>query len=221
MSKQWRIALVMAVLGVLLTSYLMRDSAPDLAESDVLSSPESSAKIAASPPSLVTQPVADVPPPVEKADIEFQTWVRQEAKQLDSISVDSDAKLSELRARVARLTPSQSKLLLDTARSKAASAGEKILSTYLLIEAVPGSRGELQDFIGGPLQESGAHEAHSEAEMNGIREKSLRIMAIDGWAAKSKSNLAERKALARAIPNIQDSNVRSYAEEKLKEVSRQ
>jgi hypothetical protein len=136
--------------------------------------------------------------PETAADPQFHEWIKSEAKQLDNANVDSAAKRAEIRKIVAKMTPSQSRQLLRLAKDPRTPAGEKILSTYLLVEGGSKTHGELADLITSPLAEAQEYEPHSVEEMKGIREKSLRIMAIDGLFSQARRAPAARNALAKA-----------------------
>lgn len=157
---------------------------------------------------------------VKPADPEFQNWLAEEAKSVDHTHVDSQAKQIQIRKIVSKLTPTQSRQLLQTASNPVAPAGEKILSTYLMVEGGLNSREELKTFISAPLKDQGPHDAHSEGEMNGIREKSLRIMAIDGLFSQAKNDPQAHAALAQAAAESTDPSIKSYAEQKLKQLAR-
>ena len=151
-------------------------------------------------------------------DPEFKKWLAAEARELDSLNVDSASKESAIKTVVAKLTPQQSKQLLQTAKNPNAPAGEKILSTYLLVEAGVRSLGDLRELIVSPVPDGGPHPAHSEGELKGIREKSLRIMAVDGLVSRAKNEPEARAALARAIEDIQDPYIKAYAEDRFRQL---
>jgi hypothetical protein len=174
----------------------------------------------------MTAPRTKVPPTVadladgvvsrdsEEIDPQFRQWLASEAKNLDAPHVDGRRKQNELQAIAQKLTPVQSRQLLVMARDPRASAGEKILSTYLLIEGGSLSREELAEFITSPLDDHGPHPAHSEAEMAGVRDKSLRIMALDGLFGRAETDPSVRETLAKVIADIQDPYVRGYARDR-------
>lgn len=165
--------------------------------------------------SITGSPVAKESTP---ADPEFQKWLSSEAKQLDQVNPDGEAKQRELKKAVSKMTPTQSRQLLQTARNPRSPAAEKILSTFLLVES--GARGheQLAELIASPLADSGPHAPHSEEEMKGVRDKSLRIMGIDGLFAQAQHDPRARETLARAIPGIDDAFIRKYAEDKLRQL---
>ncbi len=190
---------------------------------------------------LNTEPISQVPPSAVKAqapknfparspiaggqnsqeesfttdtDRQFQDWLRTEAKSLDAPSVNSDKKSAEIGQFVKKLTPQQAKQLLVTARDPHAPAAEKILSTYLLVQGQDRSHVELEALITSPLPESGPREAHSEAEMLSVREKTLRIMAIDGMFSRAQKDPRLYADMARLISDIEDPFIRSYARQK-------
>ena len=154
--------------------------------------------------------------PEKPADPEFQKWIAEEAKAVNYDHVDNKKKASQIGRVVNSLTPTQAKQLLHTARNPGSSAGEKILSTYLMVEAGLNSRKELLAFINDPMPVQG--EVHSVEEVNGVREKSLRIMALDGLFSQVQRDPSQRPALEREIASIQDPYIRAYAQKKWNEL---
>jgi hypothetical protein len=167
-------------------------------------------------PEIAARPQEPTAPP--PADPAFQQWIANEAKSIDIPNVDGQRKEAELRKILKSLTPTQAQQLLHTARNPVAPAGEKILSTYMMVLGGPGTRGELIDFLKDDSSPRG--EPHTIDEVNGVRERSLRIMAIDGLVSQAKTDRSARDLLAREIPSIQDPYVKSYAQRKLDELDR-
>ena len=149
-------------------------------------------------------------------DPEFKKWLSHEAKELDRVHVDGAEKKRQIRAVVSKMTSQQSRHLLQTVTNTRAPAAEKILSTYLLVEGGSRTLKELTELIAAPLSENPDFKPHSEDEMKGIREKSLRIMAIDGLFSQAQREPSAREALVRAARETQDPRIRAYAEDKLR-----
>jgi len=147
------------------------------------------------------------------ADPEFQDWIEDEAKSLDSLRVDGEQKQAQITELVAKLTPSQSRQLKQTVMHPQSKSREKILSVYLLVEGGPKTWADLKDVIAAPLTQKGG-EVHSEEEHAGVREKSLRIMAIDGLFAQAQADAQARATLARAIVDSADPYIKAYAQDK-------
>lgn len=164
---------------------------------------------------VAAAPVAESLAPV---DPEFQKWLAEEAKSINHTNVDGQKKEAEIRNVVAKITPSQARQLLHTARNGAAPAGEKILATYLMVEGGMNTRKELIDFVNDEMAAAG--EPHSEEEINGVREKSLRIMAIDGLFSQAQKDPSSRATLVTEIGSIQDPYIKAYAQRKLEELDR-
>lgn len=154
-------------------------------------------------------------PPV--ADARFQAWIAEEAKSLDNPSADSEHIRQEIRRAMASLSKSQSQQLLHTARDPEAPANEKILATFLMVEGGLSSRHELMDFISDPAISGG--EPHSMDEINSVRDKSLRIMALDGLFTQAATDPSARAALGEKIAAIQDPYVKAYAERRFEELT--
>lgn len=147
------------------------------------------------------------------ADPEFQDWIEDEAKSLDSLRVDGEQKQAQITELVAKLTPSQSRQLKQTVMHPQSRSREKILSVYLLVEGGPKTWADLKDVIAAPLTQKGG-EVHSEEEHAGVREKSLRIMAIDGLFAQAQADAQARATLGRAIVDSADPYIKAYAQDK-------
>lgn len=154
------------------------------------------------------------------ADPEFQEWIVDEAKSLDSLKVDGEQKQAQIEALVSRITPSQSRQLKQTVMHPQSKSREKILSVYLLVEGGPKTWADLKDVIAAPLTQKGG-EVHSEEEHAGVREKSLRIMAIDGLFAQAQTHSQARATLARAIVDSSDPYIKAYAQDKYDQLPQQ
>lgn len=167
-----------------------------------------------------TEPAAVVAPgqPAPVADPHFEKIVRDEAQRLDRVRVEPTEEQARVKKLVSALTPQQSRQLLHIARSPQSLAREKILSTYMLVEGGERSWGELGELISSPLVEKGPPEPHSESEMKGIREKSLRIMAIDGLFSRAQREPRAREILAKAIADIEDPYIKAYALRRLEQL---
>lgn len=163
---------------------------------------------------------AIAPGVVAPSDPQFQQWIHEEAKSIDDLNVDGEKKQAEIKEVVRKLTPSQARQLRQTVNHPQSATREKILSAYLLVEGGMNTRQELKDAITAPLSEKGG-EPHSEDEVKGVREKSLRIMMIDGLFAQAKSDPKARETLARAIVDSEDPYIKAYAKEKFDQLPAQ
>lgn len=152
------------------------------------------------------------------ADPDFQKWLVQEAKDVDQPKIDSAKKKRELAKVIAELTPNKARQLLQTVQSGTASAGEKILSAYILVEGGEKTQAELSDLLASPMPARGEVKPHSEAEAKTAQDRSLRIMALDGLATRAKTDVSAREALAQSISSIQDPYVKDYAQKRLNEI---
>lgn len=210
MVRYWGTIAIVAILFVI--AWQMRPPSPSKSTVPVESTEPISST---SEPESKSSSVKSIAPENEP---EFRQWLSAEAKSLDYPSVDSERKQAEIEQVVKGLTRKQARTLLKVARDPVAASGEKILSTYLMVEAGAFSRAELLDFIKDPLETGRVEEAHSLEELGGVREKSLRIMALDGLFAQAKSDPAARVTFAREIQDIQDPYVKAYAERRLSEL---
>jgi len=164
---------------------------------------------------------AEPPSLMAPKDPAFAQWIREEAKSLDELNVDGEKKEQQIREVVAKITPSQAKQLQQTVSSPRSLPREKILSAYLLVEGGINTRQELKDSIVAPLVEQGGHEPHSEDEIKGVREKSVRIMLIDGLFAQAQKDPKARDLLAQAIADSADPYIKAYAQEKMNQLQKQ
>lgn len=146
----------------------------------------------------------------------FQQWIRDQAKVMDQPHVNEGELKRQMGHVVQSLSPEQSVQLLQTARSGTAPASEKILSTYLLVQAGARARKELSELIASPLPVNQNFQPHSVDEAKSVREKTLRIMAVDGLASQAERDPEARLALAQGIDRIRDPYVRAYAEDRLR-----
>ena len=154
-------------------------------------------------------------------DPQFQNWIREEAKSLDDLNVNGEQKQAQIKEILAKITPSQAQQLRQTVVHPRSPAREKILSAYLLVEGGLSTRQALKDSITAPLTAQGDHEAHSEGELKGIREKSVRIMMIDGLYAQAQKDPSARATLAQAIADSGDPYIKAYAQSKLDQLQQQ
>ena len=159
-----------------------------------------------------------LPSGASQIDPEFQKFIQTEAKQVDAPKIDSEKKRHEIAQILAKLTPNQARQLLQTATNPASSAGERIVSTYMLVEAGPLAQAQLRELIMTPVSDPGPHKVHSSGEVVAIQERSLRAMAIDGLLRDVEKDPSARETLAKAIPNIPDPYIKSYAEKRLAEL---
>lgn len=146
----------------------------------------------------------------------LRAWLAQESRVLDNPNLNSEEKQKEIARVAEQLNSEQASLLLTTALSDKAPAGQKILATYLLVQGGEKSESELRQLIAAPLKDHGPAEAHSHAEAAGIRDKSLRIMAIDGLFSRAQKDSKARASLAETVSVIQDPYIKSYAEKQLR-----
>ncbi len=157
---------------------------------------------------------------VSGGDSEFIGTVRDQARSVDDPSVDAGRAESQLKSLASRITPAQARQLRGLIMHPQSAAREKILSAYILVEGGSRSREELRAAITAPLTQEGG-EVHSEEEIKGVREKSLRIMMIDGLFAQARTEPAARDTLAQAIADSADPYIKAYAQEKFDQLSKQ
>jgi len=155
---------------------------------------------------------ASVPDPV------FQDWFENEAKSMNAPRVDSAQKRRQIEARLAQLTPAQARQLLITALDTAATASERILSVYLLVEGGSKTQSEVEALLQAPLVDHGPSTPHSVAENRNAQERSMRLMALDGLAARAAEDSKAMAALEAAASSAADRLIREHAKRRLAEV---
>lgn len=223
-----RVALAAALVGLAIVAALLWNLGQQVKERNLsaaaLRAQSPNMGSAASEPSAPTKGLPNTlspsaaAPPATPADPDFQKWLSEEAKEVDQPHINSEKKRKELAAVIVQLTPTQAQQLLQTAQNSSSSAGEKILSTYLLVEGGAKSRVELRQLIATPPLYSGAQETHSEGELRSVQERSQKIMALEGLISQAEHDPAARADLAQSISTIQDSYIRSYAQKRFDEL---
>jgi hypothetical protein len=221
LSRYWLLGLVGLMLAAVLVSFSIRKVSLEKQLAKEAQSSGASPSVAAPRPQIDPATVEPKINPAELNEAEFKKWLTVESKSLESTNVDGDRKQIELRKTVERMTPSQKNLLAKTAGNPKAHPAEKILSAYMLVEGGINTRQELAALIAAPMEDYGTPEPHSQAEIFDAREKSLRIMAIDGLFSQAKTDPAAKADLAKTVDDIQDPYVRDYARQRLEELERQ
>lgn len=156
--------------------------------------------------------------PSSPEETEFQRWISEEGQQIDQRGMNSEEKRLELVRTAKQLTPTKASQLVRIARNVSAPAGEKILAAYLLVESGPVAQEQLGSLIASPLEYGSQQEPHSEGEMRAAQERSMRVMAIEGLAARAESDASARETLERTIPTIPDPYIKGYAEKRLAKI---
>ena len=194
-------------------------------DDQVVPEPTATAAAASEASVAVADSVADTQPnlsanspPSTKEDAEFQKWVSEEGQLINQRGMDSEQKRRELIAIAKQLTPSKANHLLKVASNAASAAGDKIVAAFLLIEAGNLAQEQLGALIASPLVYGGKQEPHSEGELRGTQERSMRVMAIEGLATRAESDSSARTTLERTIPTIPDPYIRGYAEKRLAQI---
>ncbi|MBX3020894.1 MAG: hypothetical protein KF799_04395 [Bdellovibrionales bacterium] len=210
------LAIVVLVAAAILVARQMRPS------TNIYSEPnsESRAAVIGLPPHSETAPRQEADPELSKAPPAgqaFQAWLTEEARQMDLPHSDSTRKEREMTTIATKMNAPQRRALLKTAQDAKAPAGEKILAAYLLVQTGAAGTEELKELITSPVAVGG--EAHSLAEMESMRDKTLRIMALDGLSSRARGDDKARAALAKTISEIQDPYIKSYAESQLSQIS--
>jgi len=215
--KKWLIILV--VLGVAMAVYWRKHSVM------VLPGPLVTPEPAATPPDNATHAgpnsVLDtVPSSNARPDPAFAKWIHEEANQIEQLTPNSAAIRQRLVDVTRSLTPAQAWQLFATARSPGAPAKEKIFAAFVLAEAGDRANVQLQQLITAPVITTAPQEPHSEGEMKGIQERSLRLMALEALIGRAEHDPAAREVLEHSIPNIPDTYMKQLAQRRLDEFKR-
>lgn len=156
--------------------------------------------------SLVVETV--VSPPAAPQD--FKNWVSSEAQKMSLTKSEGSDKQGQLIKAAQKLNSHQRRHLLNLARDPGTPTSEKVLSTYMLVEAGPAAIPELRALIASPVRDRDP--------VGSQRDKTLRIMALDGLSSRALSDPTAQDALIRVLDDIQDPDVRSYARQKMQQV---
>jgi hypothetical protein len=184
-------------------------------------SPESGPASLASPPALVQKlnPFSPAKPdpgaPASDSLEAFHSFVREEAKKLDSTTASGPDAERELGEKAARLSPEElaeaKKISLDGAQP----ANERILSIFLLGKAK--SWDAIQELVLAPLGRRDA-EPHSLEETASVREVALRYMGIDFLAEAARQNPERRADLERLSREVRDAGLKKHIDRRLREL---
>lgn len=141
-------------------------------------------------------------------------WVREEAKALNSVSVDTEAREKYLADKVKSFGDRQLLRLQKMALSETAMMNERILSVYMIGQSSAGR--EMLKTIASQPTNNQPFEAHSEGEIKSTSERAARIMAIDALV-KSPLPLDQRRSdLQEIMARTNDQFVKEYAQSKIK-----
>jgi len=189
----WMGRLFLPVGGLLLAAFLIAGQIRESKSGSELAAPTTAAS--------VTPPIAAE---------EFMTWVSAEAQKMNLAKSEHSDKQNQLISAAQKLNLEQRRQLLKLARDPKASTPEKVLSTYMLVEAGPAGFSELRALISSPV--------HDRDPIGSQRDKTLRIMALDGLSSRAMLDPGAQEALVRVLEDIQDPDVKSYARQKMQQV---
>jgi hypothetical protein len=140
-------------------------------------------------------------------------WVREEAKALDSVHVDTEAREKYIADKVKSFGGQQLLRLQKMALSETAMMNERILSVYMIGQS-PAGRDMLKAIASQP-KDNKSFEPHTEGEIKATSERAARIMAIDS-IVKSPIPLEQRRSdLQEIMARTNDQFVKEYAQSKI------
>ncbi|MBC7420346.1 MAG: hypothetical protein H7328_06415 [Bdellovibrio sp.] len=157
---------------------------------------------------------------VQKLDeVQFRNWIQLESKSLNNSAVNTEEKQIQLKALAQNLTSAQNKKLIEVALDSDADANARILSIFLL---TLGSRPEnislLLEAAKKEIPDLGPLNPHSAAELKRGQELALRMMAVDELFERARQNPEALQQLQRLSSEAGASEIRNYAQRKLKEL---
>ena len=156
---------------------------------------------------------------------QFKTWFGSEVEMMNQYNVNEEVVLQRYLQVTKKMTPAQFAELSIVARTKSPNINNRILAAYLLGFSGYANVGDLTALALSPIKLEGKPEAHSVAETQQVQERALRVLAINRLAdlargddvAASKKALAQLQLISRSST---DPNIKLYAQNKLKEISK-
>lgn len=156
---------------------------------------------------------------------EFKAWFGSEVEMMNQYNVNEEVVLQRYLQVTKKMTPAQFAQLSIVARTKSPNINNRILAAYLLGFSGYANVGDLTALALSPIKLEGKPEAHSVAETQQVQERALRVLAINRLAdlargddvAASKKALAQLQLISRSST---DPNIKLYAQNKLKEISK-
>ena len=156
--------------------------------------------------------------PNESSLTEFQSWLLKEQEEMNNLNVNENKKADELQSVAVSLTKEQVKYLSDRLQNRKTPVREKILSAYLLSQSNDQFLAEILRAAVSPIVIDGEPKAHSVAEVQQTQERSIKILLINKAAEIAKTSTVALADFKSSISQIKDPYLKSYAEQKLKEL---
>lgn len=145
--------------------------------------------------------------------VELRGWLRDEARAVNRTGVDENARLREIQNKLRKFTPTEwgevARQILDTE----GPANERVLSAFMMGLGGFFDLAAVERVLDEKLPEGPAR-PHSEEEVRLMRERSLRLMVIDGLISEAKKDPSKRDLLAQAIRRIDDPYLRDLANQR-------
>ena len=89
------------------------------------------------------------------------------------------------------------------------------------LRVVAEPRERFLELLKAPMNEPAMNHAHSEGEVKSAQERSLRLMAADGWLTHAAHDKDARTRLTEGAKDIHDAKIRAYVQKRLTELSTQ
>lgn len=171
------------------------------------------------------QAAAPIFDPAAATPTQFKEWFDSEVVLMNQYNVSEDVVQQRYLQITGKMTPAQFKQLSLVARTKSPRVNDRVLAAYLLGFSGYANIQDLTALAMSPIKLEGKPEAHSMAETQQVQERALRILAINRLAdlARGENAAEANKALAELAKlsrSVKDPNVKIYAENKLKEISK-
>lgn len=206
------LALFMSVVALAALFWPKRDSpAPETGGSVLSAAP-------ASGPSQARLPLPPIAKPKpEGVRPEFLSFLKAEAKSLDSPNVNAEDAARRAFDEAQKMGPAEFEFARNTVLSEEAGAGERIMAVFLLTSAGEAGWPALRDIVRSPVSRE-PFDPHTEAEMKSMQEKAFRLMAIDALAEQAIQSPEARQELMGWLREATDPSIRKTIQAKLDEL---
>jgi len=163
--------------------------------------------------------------PSKASQEQFKNWLNEESKSMLNYNVNAEALTQKYQTLTAKMTKEQFEILAGVAKSNESDANKKVLSAYLMGYAGYDSMQTLAEFASSSYKLSGEVNVHSVAEAEQTRERAMRVIAIDRFAALAQGDQNDqaekaKQELKKLIQTIRDPYLKNYAQSKLSELSK-
>lgn len=143
----------------------------------------------------------------------LRSWLRDEARAVSRVGVDEQARLRAIQEKLRGFTRTEWNEVARQILDVDGPANERVLSAFMMGLGGFNDLDAVERVFDEKLPE-GPTRPHSEEETRALRERSLRLMVIDGLISEAKKDPAKRELLAQAIRRIDDPYLRDLANQR-------